>query len=109
MQNLDDAYTKAKKYIYQNSIGVNFTDIVENTDIPEKALSYLLNQGRIVLGSKTGSGLKCRVCGKEADAGVLCSRCRAKLSSENLFSLASGSGEKEHVRAGTKILPLTKK
>lgn len=109
MKILDEAYAKTRKYIYQNSNGVNFTDIVENAGIPEKALSYLISQGKIMLGGKSGNRMKCRICGKEAEDGVLCSRCKAKLCSENVFSLSSQRKKPERDKPGSTILPLTKK
>ncbi|NCB50707.1 MAG: hypothetical protein EOM54_02320 [Clostridia bacterium] len=106
---MDEAYTKAKKYIYQNPQRASFADIIKNTEISEKALSRLMSQGKINLGGKKGSGMKCRVCGKEAEDGVLCNRCREKLRSEKFFSQSSGTARETNKKEGSGILPLNQK
>lgn len=79
---IDDSYIKARKYIYKNPKASDFASIIQETEIPEKALSYLINMGRIEIANRTGSGLRCRACGKETNSGNLCERCISKLASE---------------------------
>ncbi|HBR09408.1 MAG TPA: hypothetical protein DD735_11035 [Clostridiales bacterium] len=106
---LDRAYAKARKYIYQGSGPTNFTDIVNNAGVSEKALSFLIDQGRIVLGGRAWGNGKCRVCGREAKDGVLCGGCREKLSAEKLiFQAVKAEGTLER-SAKTGVLPLIKK
>lgn len=81
---IEDAYIKARRYIYQNSKTSDFISIIENTDVPEKALSYLINKGRIEIAGKNGSGPRCRACGKQTTGGTICDQCKAKLVSEKL-------------------------
>ena len=79
---IEDSYIKARRYIYHNP-KTNFIGIVENTDVPEKALSYLINKGRIEIANASG-GPRCRACGKQTTSGALCDQCKAKLISEKL-------------------------
>lgn len=86
---IEDTYIKARRYIYRNPKTSDFISIVNDTEVPEKALSYLINKGRIILANQTGSGQKCRACGKETESGTLCEQCRAKLLKEKLTSQMS--------------------
>lgn len=92
VQLMDDVYVKVRKYIYQNPGRADFSTIAESTEVPEKALSYLINQGRIVIENGTGRGIRCRACGAETQSGVLCEQCKAKLIS---MKLMPGSTQKE--------------
>jgi predicted amidophosphoribosyltransferase len=105
---LDGAYTKARRYIYQNPQDAKFPAIIENTDVTEKALSFLIHQGRIVIGGRSGGGTKCKVCGKETAEGSVCSQCKGKLAAEKIFS---GTNRPEDNKKSEKyaVLPLTRK
>ncbi len=81
---IEDTYIKARRYIYKNPKTSDFISIVNDTEVSEKALSYLINKGRIILANQAGSGQKCRACGKETESGTLCESCRAKLLKEKL-------------------------
>lgn len=83
---IDESYVKARRFIYQNPKASDFIMIVQETGVPEKALSYLINKGRIEISNKPGSGLKCRACGKEIKGGGLCEQCLNKLLSEKKLS-----------------------
>jgi predicted amidophosphoribosyltransferase len=85
---IDETYLKVRRYIYQNSKTADFTSIVEGTGIEEKALSYLINKGRIEIANKNGGGLRCRACGKETGGGNLCDQCKTKLALEKLTEKA---------------------
>ena len=81
---LDETYLKVRKFIYQNPDKANFAMIVENTEVSEKALTYLIKQGKINIDSKMGIGNRCRACGAETTAGPLCEQCRIKILAESL-------------------------
>ena len=81
---VEEAYVKARRYIYQNSKINDYGTIIEATEIPEKALGYLIKKGRIEVANKTGSGLRCRACGKETTGRALCDHCMSKVVSEKL-------------------------
>jgi len=106
MQLVDEAYVKVRKYIYQNSDKADFSSIVENTEVAEKALSYLINEGRIVIENGGGRGVRCRACGTSVLSGVLCQQCKQKLISEKLMSGANKYEKPEKKTAGSKIQPL---
>jgi ribosomal protein L37E len=82
---IEDTYIKARRYIYQNKDN-NFITIVEDTGVPEKALSYLINKGRIVIADRPSGQQKCRACGKETDGSSLCQQCMTKILKEKLTS-----------------------
>ena len=81
---VEDSYIKARRYIYKNPKTSDFISIVDETEIPEKALSYLIKKGRIEIANKAGGGPRCRACGKETLSGTICDQCRARLLSEKL-------------------------
>jgi len=86
MQQLDEAYITVRRHIYRNPERVNFAAVVEETGVAEEMLSYLIDQGRIVLGGDAGGGATCRACGAKTAGGILCERCRRRLISEKLLS-----------------------
>ncbi|MGE4354049.1 MAG: hypothetical protein AB7D36_08200 [Oscillospiraceae bacterium] len=106
---LDEAYAKAKKYIYQNPEDSNFKTIVENTEVSEKALSYLISHKRIIIGSKMDNGLKCRICGRSVSDGVICEACRAKLISQHILASQDKPEREDVKREMAGVLPLKKK
>jgi predicted amidophosphoribosyltransferase len=102
---IDEAYVKVRRYIWQNPKTSDFGSIVEATDVPEKALNYLINKGRIEIASKSGVGHRCRACGKETSGGALCDQCAAKILAENLTAKAEEAKRKLAEDAKKKILP----
>jgi len=103
---LDKDYLKARKYIYRNPQDAKFAKIVENTDVSEKALNYLIKQGRIEVGDKQAGGHKCRVCGRDVQSGCLCDRCKEILQSDHLLS-ETGQLEDDKKQERTDVLPLS--
>ena len=85
---MDETYLKARRFIYQNTKTADFSSIIEGTEIEEKALSYLINKGRIEIANRSGGGLRCRACGKETSGGNLCDTCKTKLAVEKLSEKA---------------------
>ncbi|MEL4106746.1 hypothetical protein AAFA46_07925 [Oscillospiraceae bacterium WX1] len=82
---IDEAYLKARKFIYMNPDKADFISITEETGIAEKALSYLINKGRIEISGKNGEGAgKCRACGKEISSGTVCQSCLGKIMAEKI-------------------------
>jgi predicted amidophosphoribosyltransferase len=105
---IEEAYIKARRYIYQNPKTNDFIAIVEETDIPEKALSYLINKGRIVTADKSAGGQKCRACGKETDGGSLCEPCMSKLMKEKLTAQQqkNETAKPENTQSDKRIKPM---
>jgi predicted amidophosphoribosyltransferase len=92
---IDNSYIKVRKYIYQNPDKRSFAAIVEATDVSEKALSYLIDHGRVVVvDAGSGRGVRCKVCGAVTDGGTLCEKCRTRLVSEKLLTVQYGSSKK---------------
>lgn len=102
---VEDTYIKARKYIYQNDKTSDFASIVEATEIPEKALSYLINKGRIMISNKNGSGIRCRACGKETTGGALCDVCSAKILAERLSSKSENTSSGNEKSAAETHVP----
>jgi hypothetical protein len=103
---IEESYIKSRKYIYQNSKS-DFGAIVEATGVTEKALSYLINKGRILVANRQGSGVRCRACGKETSSGQLCDACAARILSEKL-SQRSEEEKKAQADPGKKsIVPIS--
>ncbi len=104
---VDETYVKIRRYIYQNPKESEFLTILEATDVPEKALNYLIKKGRIeVVGSPSG-GAKCRACGKDTSGSAICEQCMAKIVSEKLMKKETKeTKDTNQVPAKPKIIPL---
>lgn len=92
---MDEAYVKVRKYIYQNPGRADFASIMEHTEVSEEALSYLIDKGRLTVDGPATRGSRCKACGVRIQNGMLCEQCRKKLISENLISSISQKME-EH-------------
>ena len=77
---IDDAYAEARKYLYQNPEKTSYASILENTEISEKALNYLIDKNMLEVRRPTG-GPKCSVCGAAISGGSLCADCMKKILS----------------------------
>lgn len=107
---LDAAYIKTRKYIYQNAgpEKTSFYEIIEHTDVSEKALNYLIGEGRIVLSGKSGKGgTRCRACGTETRGDALCPSCRQKLISAKLLTVGTEAAPEPGRPAGPRVQPLS--
>ena len=86
IQQLDAAYIQVRRFIYQHPEKAKFSSIVEETEVSEELLSYLIGQGRIVLNENNGaSAIRCRACGRITGGGQFCDACRKKLVKENML------------------------
>ncbi len=95
-EEIDDSYIKVRKYIYQNPEKRSFAAIVEATEVSEKALSYLIDHGRVVVvDAGSGRGMKCKVCGAVTGEGALCEKCRTRLITEKLLTIQYGISKKK--------------
>jgi hypothetical protein len=110
---MDRDYVKVRRYIYQNPDKANFKAIVENAEVSEKALNYLIDKGRIVLrgGGVKSKTNKCRACAGPTDGDVLCQRCKQKLIEQKLMPGADKGADKKAETAaktpGPRVQPLT--
>jgi predicted amidophosphoribosyltransferase len=100
---IDKSYMKARRYLYQNPNKKSFKDVIDATGITEKVLSYLIDNGRIVIEAGSNKGVRCRACGVITDGRSLCEKCRTKLASENLLKMrfsSVGGGDRKTERSG---------
>lgn len=109
---LDNVFAQARKYMYSTNERVTVEKLVNELDVPEKAIEYLIKQKRLVLEPRGGGSIfKCKICGKPTMAGqVLCEKCRSAVSS----SMQKLEVEKEKKRrdqecrtSGQGIRPIT--
>jgi hypothetical protein len=70
--------------MYQNPRNCEFMTIIEETEVPEKDLNYLIKKGRIEVVNKSGGGPHCRACGKVTSGTAICEACMAKIVAEKL-------------------------
>ncbi len=83
-EKIDQDFHTVRDYIYNAGEDVGVKEIVENTDVPEKTVLYLLKEGRLSQKNVRLDGrLKCAVCGAEISKGKLCSKCSDVWSNEN--------------------------
>ena len=73
---LDDAYNKVRRYLYQQPEKADFLAIIEGTGISEKELNYLIKKGRVEIVDRSPKSARCRLCGGETKYGTLCERAR---------------------------------
>lgn len=105
---VDEAYVKIRKYIYQNPGKAHYSTIMEEADVSEKELSYLIKQGKIDIDNKVGIGNRCRSCGVETSVGSLCEQCRMKVLLEGLkpSPMKTEAPEKDRAQKAA-ILPIS--
>ena len=77
---IDEVFTTVRKYIYSTSEQVTVAKLVEELDVPEKAVEYLLRQRRLTFGPHQGETGKCSVCGASTYGTALCHKCQAAFS-----------------------------
>lgn len=93
-EKLDRDFVKVREYIYDSPESVSIADILEHTDVPEKAIRLFLKEGRI--SSKMvslGDYMKCEACGAPTEGGRLCRKCGAAFAAE---AARISSQAKEH-------------
>lgn len=77
----DEDFRKVRTFIIRNA-GASIIKISEETDVSEKKIMRYIREGRIKIGSSSGSMIiECEVCGKKISSGRLCEACSEKLSS----------------------------
>jgi predicted amidophosphoribosyltransferase len=81
---LDDAYNKVRRYLYQQPEKADFLAIIEGTGISEKELNYLIKKGRVEIVDRSPKSARCRLCGGETKYGTLCEACAARMLKEQL-------------------------
>lgn len=61
-KSLDEIFAKVKKFIYSSKTEVSIAEITEALDVPEKAVGFLIDKGRLTT-EHIGMDNKCRLCG----------------------------------------------
>lgn len=77
---LDAIYKKIRKYMYMTGERVTAAKIVEELNVPEKAVDYLIRDSRLVLDRGAKDIGKCKICGATTDGDILCRECRKKFA-----------------------------
>ena len=73
---IDKVFTQVRRYLYSAEGGVNAAKIAEELDVPEKAVLYLIDSGRIVTQGNMEWTDKCHICGKPIPRGAsMCVDC----------------------------------
>lgn len=106
-KNVDETYVKVRKYMYQNPKNCDFINIIEDTEVSEKALNYLIKKGRIEVANRPGGGTKCRACGKETSNGAVCDQCMAKIVAEKMAARESSKPADSHETVKKGIIPIS--
>lgn len=86
VKKVDETYTIVRKYMYQNPNNCDYISIIEDTEVSEKILNYLIKKGRIEVANKPGGASRCRACGKETSGSAVCEQCMARIVAEKLTS-----------------------
>ena len=108
---IDEVFTRVRKYMYSTKEQVTVAKLVEELEVSEKAVNYLIRQRRLTFGSHQGGNGKCRVCGAATNGYTLCDKCRASFS-ESMKNFASENvSRKQNSPTGnnSKYKPLTKR
>lgn len=77
---LDEIFTRIRKYMYSTSDRVTTASLVEKLDVPEKAVDYLIHENRLVLDRQGKAVGKCKICGAPTVGESLCKECRKKFT-----------------------------
>lgn len=76
---IDEDYIKVRDYLYKvPTAGVQ--QVLEETDVDEKRLFYLIRSGRVTFAEGADTGLRCESCGKQISSGTICKECQEKLA-----------------------------
>lgn len=78
---LDGVFARARKFMYSTHERVTVERLVNELEVPEKAIEYLIREKRLIIeprGSNTG---RCRICGAPtAEGQILCEKCRSMVA-----------------------------
>ena len=77
---LDGIYKKIRKHMYMTGGRVTAAKIVEELNVPEQAVDYLIRDNRLVLDRGAENMGKCKICGNSTDGDILCRECRKKFA-----------------------------
>lgn len=92
MSEIEEAFSKIRDFIYDNPGDHNAKEIAEETDVPEKYIVHLMQEGRLISKTDSGiSGLYCEVCKKPISEGKMCEDCKKCLASDLLGALPTAS------------------
>lgn len=75
----DDAFIKVRDYLYDHP-GAAASEISEETEVPEKMILHLINEGRLEIEGVENTGPRCSVCGKAIRSGSMCETCKAEVA-----------------------------
>lgn len=98
MEKIDDDYIAVRDYLYKEP-RAGIQEILENTDVQEKRLLYLVRSGRVSFAEGVDSGVKCESCGKPIPGGTICKSCQSKISG-TLSGAAAGIAPKPKTDPG---------
>lgn len=77
---IDEIFARIRKHMYSTSERVTAADLVEELDVSEKAVEYLIREGRLILDRSGKPVGKCRLCGAPTIGDSLCGECRKKFT-----------------------------
>ena len=77
---IDEVFVRVRKYMYSTKEQVTAAKLVEELEVPEKAVSYLIRERRLTFGPRIEGSGRCRVCGAATSGQALCAKCRASFS-----------------------------
>lgn len=72
-----DNLAKVKEYLFNNP-DTSFEEIIENTNVPEEALQYFIDNKLIVIPNTNKNFTTCRICGRFIVKGRFCNTCSFK-------------------------------
>jgi hypothetical protein len=106
-RSVDATYIKVRKYMYQNPKNCDFINIIEDTEVSEKELNYLIKKGRIEVADRPGGGTTCRACGKKTSSGALCDQCMAKIVAEKVAAKEDSKPPESRETGKKVIIPIS--
>lgn len=96
---LDGYFARIRKFLYTTQHEVTSADIIQELDIPEKAVVHLIESGRLMSEKKLVYQTTCKVCGKEMKSGALvCPSC-SKTLNESFGGFVSQQRKREEEKA----------
>lgn len=76
---VDDDYITVRDYLYKNP-QAGIQEIVDNTEVDYKSVSYLVRTGRLTFADGVDTGVHCESCGANITSGSLCPECVNKFN-----------------------------
>lgn len=82
LNEMDEQLNIIRDYLYDHSGDMTLKKLAEATNIPEKNILYMMNEGRLITDNRINVGISCNICGREINKGAICEECAVSLAKD---------------------------